>query len=199
MGGSPGEYTAGTPKDVKGLRKQLIDMMGAGLKTGATPYNGPLGANYDSGQLAGMNMLMGMSGNGAYKTPSFYSMGGLGIGQGGSNGTTSSAPPGSTASVNKGTTQADINKALDRGTYLRPYNGSPITGPEYTGPSIEEITAGQGQQSTGGGNIPYGANPGYTPVGRAIPGSTGSTNNQKFANDKVAQFLSMWMNRNRGM
>jgi hypothetical protein len=74
MSGEPGTYTAGTPEDVKLLRQQLIDMISGGMNKGATSYSGPLGTTADSGQLAAMNMLMGLSGNGKYTAPGMYSM-----------------------------------------------------------------------------------------------------------------------------
>jgi hypothetical protein len=85
MPSETGTYTAGVPEDVKSLRAKLIAQIKSGLSNGATPYTGPMGTTADSGQLAAMNMLMGMSGNGAYKTPSLYGMGGTGSG-GGNNG-----------------------------------------------------------------------------------------------------------------
>ena len=72
--GKPTEIIPGTPKDVQGLRKQLIDMISGGMNQGATPYSGPIGTTADPGQLAAMNMLMGLSGNGKYSQGGSYSM-----------------------------------------------------------------------------------------------------------------------------
>jgi hypothetical protein len=74
MSGEPGTYTAGTPEDVKGLRKKLIDLISSGMNTGNTSYSGPMGTVADQGQVTAMNMLMGLTGNGKYSLPSTYSM-----------------------------------------------------------------------------------------------------------------------------
>lgn len=74
MKGPEMTYTAGVPEDAKGLRAALINLISKGMNQGATPYSGPLGTQADQGQIAAMNMLMGMSGNGKYQLPSTYSM-----------------------------------------------------------------------------------------------------------------------------
>ena len=75
MPGGPGEYTAGTPQDVKALRAKMIAQIMSGAERGATPYGGPIGTSADPAQLQAMNMLMGLSQKGAmYKRPGMYSM-----------------------------------------------------------------------------------------------------------------------------
>jgi hypothetical protein len=129
MGGDPGTYTAGTPEDVKGLRKNLIALINNGMSAGATPYGGPMGTTADAGQLQAMNMLMRMSGGGAYTAPGMYSLpnqpnmsSSSRVQTGGNNGT----GPGSPVPGNPGAKiikTPDIPGPIDDGGINRPMSG----------------------------------------------------------------------------
>ena len=74
MPGQPGEYTAGIPKEYKALAELINAQVMSGMQRGATPYTGPLGSSADPAQIAGMNMRMGLAGQGKYSRPGMYSL-----------------------------------------------------------------------------------------------------------------------------
>jgi hypothetical protein len=67
MSGAPVEIIPGTPKDVAGLRKTLIDQLSKGAKSGATRYGGQLSAGVNPMQTAGADMISKLMGYGGYK------------------------------------------------------------------------------------------------------------------------------------
>jgi hypothetical protein len=67
MSGKPVEIIPGTPKDVAGLRKTLIDQLSKGAKSGATRYGGQLSAGVNPMQTAGADMISKLMGYGGYK------------------------------------------------------------------------------------------------------------------------------------
>jgi hypothetical protein len=65
--GKPVEIIPGTPKDVAGLRKTLIEQLAKGAKSGATRYGGQLSAGVNPMQTAGADMISKLMGYGGYK------------------------------------------------------------------------------------------------------------------------------------
>jgi hypothetical protein len=74
-------YTAGVPQDVKAMRQGLISALQMNLKTGATPYNGPVAAGTNPLSLQSANILSNlMSGQGYYGGTPIYGSGSGGNG-----------------------------------------------------------------------------------------------------------------------
>jgi len=73
----------GTELDLKEMRtpgqKEVGNVLGplltAGISQGATPYGGQLSANPDQAQIAAMNMMMGIGGQGQYQQQGSPTMG----------------------------------------------------------------------------------------------------------------------------
>lgn len=68
------KYTAGTPKDVAGLRNRIIGGLNTGLQTGATNYPFPLpgSASMDPQQMQSRNLISALMGQSYNPTASRY-------------------------------------------------------------------------------------------------------------------------------
>jgi len=115
---------------------QLGSLLSSNLVRGATPYTGAINAPYDPSQLAAMNVMMGLGGQGQYNAPEIPLYGGGNVGVGPA--VYADYYTGTDASTN---TNAAANLNTNAGSNLDtvPNPIDPVVGPELSPGAIPDV------------------------------------------------------------